>query len=100
MSHTKGPWKFRKAVNYEGFSIHPVNTVLSLAACERFGTNMTINCFNFPGETEANARLIAAAPELLEACETALTNLSPLYSSDHLVIKRLRVAIAKAKGEW
>lgn len=47
----------------------------------------------------ANARLIAAAPELLKACETALANLAPLYSSEHLVIRRLRTAIAKATGE-
>lgn len=69
MSYTKGPWKHRIAVNYEGFSIHPVNTVLSLASCERYGENIAINCFNFPGETEDNARLIATAPELVEALE-------------------------------
>jgi len=41
----------------------------------------------------ADARLIAAAPELLEACEIA-------YQSDDLSVKDiLRAAIAKAKGE-
>ena len=33
---------------------------------------MTISCFNFPGSTEANARLIAAAPELIEALDKLL----------------------------
>ena len=40
-----------------------------------------------------NARLIAAAPELLEACELALE------SDDRAVKDVLRAAIAKAKGE-
>lgn len=48
---------------------------------------------------EANACLIAAAPELLEACKVALANLAPLYSSEHLVIKSLKNAITKVKGK-
>lgn len=48
---------------------------------------------------EANARLIAAAPELLEAATLAFANLEPAYSSDHLVIRSLRAAIAKATGQ-
>ena len=52
-------------------------------------------------ERRANARLIAAAPELLEAAET-LVNLA---TSDETMIDyaaaydRLRAAIAKAKGD-
>jgi len=49
-------------------------------------------------ETKANARLIAAAPELLEAlaaCEAALTAEGGWTST----IKLARAAIAKAKGE-
>ena len=45
-----------------------------------------------------NAPVVVAAPELLEACRTALENLAPTYCSDHLVMKRLRAAIAKAEG--
>jgi hypothetical protein len=43
-----------------------------------------------------DAHLIAAAPELLEACRTAEANLASLYSGDHIVMKRLRAAVAKA----
>jgi len=50
---------------------------------------------------EANAEFIVRAvnshEELVEACIIAEQNLSPIYSSDHLVIKSLRQAIAKAE---
>ena len=36
--------------------------------------------------------------ELLEACEAAEANLSPAYASEHIVMKKLRSAIAKATG--
>ena len=53
---------------------------------------------------EANARLIAAAPELLDAAEGCLQIFDDLYhsSADPGEIKifgLLRKAIAKAKGE-
>ena len=43
-----------------------------------------------------NAKLIAAAPDLLTAAQLALENLSPMYSIDHIVIKQLKLAISKA----
>lgn len=43
------------------------------------------------------ARLMSAAPEMLEACKISLANLEPLYASDHLVIRSLRASIAKAE---
>lgn len=61
-----------------------------------------------PSEAEANARLIAAAPELLEALERASAWLDVLdesgiasNKSDTLgdSIEMVRAAIAKAKGE-
>jgi hypothetical protein len=56
---------------------------------------------NFVARTYStcDAKLIAAAPDLLEACKTALDNLAPAYSRDHLVIKLLQSAIAKATGK-
>jgi hypothetical protein len=47
-----------------------------------------------------NARLIAAAPDLLEACEALLEayefTIAPMHSE---AIDKARAAIAKAKGE-
>jgi hypothetical protein len=52
-------------------------------------------------EGSANARLIAAAPELLEALEVILIIASPPYHERALVaiLDASRNAIAKAKGE-
>ncbi len=61
-------------------------------------------------QAEANARLIAAAPELLAACKAALERLSfaapevqpasrPALFIDQSTYKQLRAAIAKAEKE-
>jgi hypothetical protein len=53
----------------------------------------------------SRAHLIAAAPDLLAACEAAATNLVQLYRIAQLnedespALKMVRAAIAKAKGE-
>jgi hypothetical protein len=60
--------------------------------------------YNDREEMEANGRLIAAAPDLREALEQAVREISamndtletPVYDSD---IKRWKAAIAKARGE-
>lgn len=54
------------------------------------------------GEMQANARLIAAAPELLKACHIALTFVQDgelPVDSPKSVASILHAAIAKAKGE-
>lgn len=50
------------------------------------------------GQEEANARLIAAAPELLEALEEAVCALE-VCGKDYRATEIARSAIAKAKGE-
>ena len=49
-----------------------------------------------PEGIKGTVKIMAAAPELLEACTIALSNLSSLYASDHFVIKSLKAAIQKA----
>ncbi len=86
--HTPGPWK--------------VNEVITTLR----GTHLVIQqeC-DSPGEVaiieapllkldRANARLIAAAPELLEACKKALT-----CGLDSSVRSLIVAAIAKAEGQ-
>lgn len=50
-----------------------------------------------PDERRANARLIAAAPDLLEALEELLNALPS--ATTHPAIKAARAAIARATGE-
>lgn len=84
--HTPGPWCV------EGVGIR---------ALVRAGTSGVIVAVRHrlsAQENEANARLIAAAPELLEALENILSN---CLDSDGLsrAYENARAAIAKATGE-
>ena len=58
---------------------------------------MSIHCFNFPGSTEANAHLIAAAPELYEALEMASIMLEKAGIGSGVVLAR--AALSRARGE-
>ena len=91
-------------MNYDGYSIAPLRTLPTLAACERFGESMTITCFNFPGSTEANARLMAAAPDMLESLSTIINQYTELPAEvmEEVApywLPKAMAAIAKAKGE-
>lgn len=110
VKHTPGPWECYPARNYSGFAIAPRGTLPTLAAVERPRGNantLNVTAFNFPGETEANARLIAAAPELLEALMTAKEAIRALHGPNQWDIydrcspemKVINAAIARARGE-
>ena len=93
--HTQGPWRFRPhrmqcfdniGVKRDGFNID---------GPESLG-DMECGAFN-----EADARLIAAAPDLLEALKPFLED--DIYDGDHTrelvkAVKIARAAIAKAEG--
>ena len=104
-SHTPGPWVCRhwdgnqqiviESVRHRG----PNELALvrpPLTATPHDGWTCTAEDV---AENEANARLIAAAPELLEACKLSLKNVL----SDTIAISTwrdmLRNAIAKAEGK-
>lgn len=94
MSHVPGPW-----------TVHGDNHTLigcddrKMMLAEVLWEHVVTEWGRPLAEAQANARLIAAAPELLEACEAALANLTPLYSADHHVMRLLTAAIAKAEGQ-
>lgn len=100
MPHTPGPWRIiedKGALN-EAYWIgpepfHSICEVRNGAEDEEYGGE----------ETEiANARLIAAAPELLEACREALLQIEYLHDkfkatgSGNGVLARLEATIANA----
>ena len=86
-AHTPGPW--RAVPNAPGISDTVIDSGRRVVAdvISRKSTD----------ELRANARLIAAAPELLDALEGLLNALPS--ATTHPAIKAARAAIVKATGE-
>lgn len=98
MSHTPGPWR---AVGEVPANIQD-QTRWTLARCfyRDFYTDEAGD------EHDANARLIAAAPDLLAACEHSVAFLNALIGyapnvgvAASALTEMLNTAIAKARGE-
>lgn len=106
--HTPGPWHYdwTQKVNgvIQSYAVGPARRPLD--EIDHIDTIVEVD--NDTNNAEANARLIAAAPELLEALEQSLDWTVDFIESgdagfwdvdkDENVI-RMRSAIAKAKGE-
>lgn len=95
VAHTPGPWEAIKVDDdLQQFGI--------VAAKQPMGARMNDICAVWlrggKKKTEANARLIAAAPELLDALQAVVSDLE-LGAHPHLHIDQIRAAIAKATGE-
>ena len=90
--HTPGPWKIGKFLRVYG------------GEKDHFGGQMLIANVNGGrvggGDGDANARLIAAAPDLLEALKGWTAWAGDGSDNEELTyITRARAAIAKAEGE-
>lgn len=88
--HTPGPWDYRK-----GLGCKDIGPRLSRQSIQGIASTWGLSDDK---EDEANARLIAAAPDLLDAADRALVTLDALYHQPELC-RRLRAAIAKARGK-
>ena len=86
--YTKGPWEYKQTKVLTSKD-EPTYTVYSSSAGKAVARRL-IN--------EDDARIIAVAPELLEACKLALSIIEK-YSDVHVHILALKQAIAKATGE-
>lgn len=89
--HTPGPWIFDGAVGDD--------YLVSAQVCPEESASYIAPVGTVDGDwaaSEANARLIAAAPELLEALKAALPALE--YLDDEEALKVARAVIAKAEG--
>lgn len=93
--HTAGPWfvtgqmTLYVEARIGGGMLQEVAAVGPTQADEGYGE-----------QQRANARLIAAAPELLEALEQAVTSMQDNgWPNSHLAVRSARAAIAKARGE-
>jgi len=101
--HTPGPW-------HKGSQPHNCKYIFSETGrmrLEEDGTTLypVAQTIDFNGEGVANARLIAAAPELLEACKNLLWHFDPEHKTGRTTLRTDEVqgfteqAIAKAEGK-
>jgi hypothetical protein len=82
MTHTPAPWHKCNTSNDQGLIIQ-----------ENTGENIAVTY------EAKNAALVAAAPELLEACKAALSALESHQAYDKDMRPVLRAAISLAEGE-
>jgi len=66
MKHTKGEWEYKKYPHCTA-----IETTLENGQSHTLFTDQFCYASKFDGSSEANAKLIAAAPELLEALKNA-----------------------------
>lgn len=105
--HTPGPWL--ASISADGFAEILHKTGEKINGEEVSGTICTLTCnlgdlrggCNFP-TIEANAHLIAAAPELYEALESVIRSYihhCPDANNGSKAIANARTTLAKARGE-
>lgn len=87
--HTPGPWRAnnRDKTSKQGWEVLAENKAIT-----GWGSVQT---------TEANARLIAAAPELLEAlvfCRSVMLSNGVFETSERLVMKKAEAVLAKIQA--
>jgi hypothetical protein len=110
MEHTPGPWKYETRIQRGTYSQpvkgNPVrHYVTGHRPSQNFAEPLICNLGPTYDRAEANARLIAAAPDLLAALKLANEMLNYLYHTtdddppDNVDHGRVRVAIAKAEGK-
>jgi hypothetical protein len=93
MTHTLGPWAIADGTDITGIENDPKNGCVGPVDVAHVYLRTVL------GRTEANARLIAAAPELLEALEDLLHQAKLSESEGGWDFEPARAAIAKARGQ-
>ena len=97
--HTPGPWVLGDSDLYcSSLSVHCGTRQGHTTICRMVSLEYGVGI----GEVEANARLISAAPELLEALQSAhmaLIGYTHQNEITHNALEKARAAICKATGE-
>ena len=89
-SYTQGPWKTQTHISLDRLEIRDAD-----------GRRIAVCAMDFPMSAkthDANARLIAAAPELLEALQEIVTAAGEGWSHLDASFTKARAAISKAIG--
>ena len=107
MEHTKGPWESEGTLIF-GTSVggcQMEESTFLVAQARGWGHLQYLGEAKAVAEQEANAHLIAAAPDLLEACNDAMEALdfctTSIYKEDKRkqAIVKLMKALAKAEAK-
>lgn len=95
MTYTPGPWKahFEEAYYVTGPDLGRVAMMMNLKGAHGLGGRRTGD------ESAANCRLIAAAPDLLEALQLVRDYVATMKGMGHQYQVEIDAAIAKATGE-
>lgn len=102
MTHTPGPWKAipETLIPHEGKLYHAAGEGPRVAAKDRRIAFVSRGSGDgLDDEAEANARLIAAAPALLEALKALVWAADAVGDAETGAIKRAKAAIAQATGD-
>lgn len=100
MSHTKDEWKVFNLTDVFTDTDKLGKGDIQICDCNVHKVILETDKELSLEEAEANARLIAAAPDLLEACEEVIKNelhgITPYFDE---AIRKVEAAISKAKKE-
>jgi hypothetical protein len=107
--HTPGPWHVNSVDGSQWAVIGPATTHQGCGAyiCDMVNGSLEINAYIGHLEADANARLVAAAPELLAQLQTALRYIEHIGANctergqghpQQALVDSIRNAIAKAEG--
>ncbi|YCH23121.1 hypothetical protein M1D96_06350 [Pseudomonas sp. D1-3] len=104
--HTPGPWAVHHEPEWNHWSVRSANAAdlaeapIYFELAENIGGHVRGDDFSDRSEIEANAFLIAAAPDLLEALESIIAS---ARAGNAAILDRLTTqaedAIAKARGD-
>jgi hypothetical protein len=90
--HTPGPWRIGRGTSIVADA--PAPGIGGSDEVEYYGGHLICESVNEP-----NARLIAAAPDLLLACQAAYDAMMQYDFGTLTLAPQLKAAIAKARGE-
>lgn len=91
--HTPGPWSCAQVWRGPETKVHAEVDGRRVALAEVFTMQSA-------GEKEANAKLIAAAPELLKALKALRERYVLTFGNSGIEAVNARAAITKAEGRW
>ena len=103
--HTPGPWTFEGDHTHRSFNIRQLGHLIGTSdqakhICTINNRPPHVLANRDPGIAEANARLIAAAPELLAVLKKWATFAHDNYTDEDITwLVEMRAAIAKAEGK-